>query len=212
MLDGVMREKSLSDIAYAKIKEKLMRGDFSEQNNYTSQNQLVDELQMSRTPIIGALQRLQYEGFVKIISNQGIVIQDITVKEMIDFFDARLAIELFSIKKAISMMTEDDFCNLKAIIERQKENYKDYFAWVQLDADFHQYLLEIPGNSVFIHMMNNVSERLFFSVSTRLKNNDRIQRFTDEHIQIIEHLRQGDLAQVLQVLEYHIESGKIALI
>lgn len=207
-----MREKSLSDIAYDKIKEKLMRGDFSAQNNYTSQNQLVDELQMSRTPILSALQRLQYEGFVKIISNQGIVIQDITVKEMIDFFDARLAIELFSIKKAISIMTEEDFRNLEAIIARQKENYTDYFVWVQLDADFHRYLLEITGNSVFIQMMNNVIERLFFSVSTRLKSTDRIQRFTDEHMQIVEHLRQGDLAQVLQILEYHIESGKMALI
>lgn len=47
----ITKKNLLKDVAYEKIKEKILRGD----DEYTSENSLVNELQMSRTPIREAL-------------------------------------------------------------------------------------------------------------------------------------------------------------
>lgn len=207
-----MKKIPLHEIAYQKIKEKIMRGDFIEQN-YTSQNQLVDELEMSRTPILSALQRLQYEGFVKIISNSGVIIQELSIKEINDFFDMRLAIEPFSLKRVIQVISDDDCKTLQELIAQQKEALasNDYFMWLQLDADFHQYLLEIEGNSAFLQVMSNIRERLFFNSTCYIRKNKNFAEYIDGHERICQALVERNLEMAVQELETHIQSGKIAL-
>lgn len=204
------KRKTLNDIAYEKIKEKIMKGDFIE-DNFTSQNQLVEELQMSRTPIVSALQRLQQEGFLRVISNQGVIIQELSVKEINNCFDMRLAIEPFSIKRTIQLLTADDFKNLDEIIKEQMNCYenKDYFNFAHLDADFHQYLMQVEGNGLFIQTMSNIRERLFYNSTCFLEKKNCMLDFINEHLRILEALKQGDEKLAVQELEDHIRNGKI---
>ncbi|GGG19181.1 GntR family transcriptional regulator [Paenibacillus abyssi] len=205
-----MKKVPLSEIAYVKIKEKIMRGDFGEEN-YTSQNQLVEELNMSRTPIVAALQRLKQEGFVKIISNQGIVIQEPTINEINDFFDMRLAIETFSMKQLGDLLTEEDFENLEEIIQDQLEcvENKDYLSFAQLDADYHQYLIQVGGNGLFFQTMANIRERLFLKTTYNLKKRQGMALAIEEHVNILEALKQGNLELAVARLDEHIQNGKI---
>ncbi|MBK5458114.1 GntR family transcriptional regulator [Peribacillus sp. TH16] len=206
------KRTTLNEIAYHKIKEKIMRGDFIEEN-YTSQNQLVEELEMSRTPIVAALQRLQNEGFVKVISNQGIAIQELSIKEINDFFDARIAIETFSIRNTIDMLKENDLATLYEMVNEQKQccENDDFFSFVQLDADFHYYLLEVEGNSLFLQTMSNISERLFYNSTCFLKKKQNMTKFIQEHIDILEALKQKNHHLAVHELEEHIRGGKISL-
>ncbi|MFJ7730153.1 GntR family transcriptional regulator [Neobacillus sp. NPDC097160] len=209
----MMKKKTtLNEIAYVKIKEKIMRGDFKEEN-YTSQNQLVEELEMSRTPIVAALQRLQHEGFVKVISNQGIVIQELSIKEINDFFDARIAIETFSIVNVMDMLKEHDFSILYEMVNEQKKccENQDLFGFVKLDADFHHYLLEVEGNSLFLQTMSNIRERLFYNSTNFMQKQQNMMRFIDEHIHILEALKLKNQYIAVNRLEEHIRGGKISL-
>ncbi|WP_126424773.1 GntR family transcriptional regulator [Brevibacillus marinus] len=204
----------LKDIAYRKIKEKIMRGDFLDSNS-TSENQLVEELQMSRTPIREALQRLQHEGLIKIISNQGIVIQELSIKETNDLFDMRIAIETYSLKKNVGFISQHDFKQLDDIIARQKQACaeRDVFSFIQLDGEFHQYLLELGGNSLFIQMMSNIRDRLYFDANRLHKRYpDSIARLIEEHVKITEALKKGDYELAVQELEQHLQNGKITYI
>ncbi|WP_412680580.1 GntR family transcriptional regulator [Brevibacillus centrosporus] len=55
-----MKKTYLKDVAYQKLKEKILTGHYSDKN-HTSENELVEEFEMSRTPIREALQRLPAE-------------------------------------------------------------------------------------------------------------------------------------------------------
>ncbi|MDQ0219413.1 GntR family transcriptional regulator [Peribacillus cavernae] len=202
----------LNEIAYVKIKEKIMRGDFIEEN-YTSQNQLVEELEMSRTPIVAALQRLQQDGFLKVISNQGIIIQELSIKEINNIFDMRLAIELFSLNKIIGQLTEDDFKNLDEIIEDQQKccESNDYFNFAHLDGDFHQYLLQVEDNSLFIQTMSNIKEKLFFNSTNFLRKRQSMMDFIQEHVRILEALKRGNTELAVKELEEHLQKGKLQI-
>lgn len=202
-------KKLLKDIAYEKIKEKILTGE----ETFMSENSLVEELKMSRTPIKEALYRLHHEGFVKIISNQGILIHDLSVKEMNDLIDMRIAIETFSLKQAVHQMTSDDFSNLRQNINRQKEALanNDYARFLEEDASFHLYLLEIVGNDIFIQMYKNARERQFSARAGRyLKNRPEvIASRIEEHEQILRFLELKDICAAVQELENHVTGGKL---
>lgn len=206
-MNGTSKKKLLKDIAYEKIKEIILKGE----DEFTSENSLVEELKISRTPIREALQRLHYEGLVRIISNKGFVIPELSLKERRDISNMRIAIETYSLEQAIEIITDEDFTNLENIIEEQKKANKngDLYAFLQNDAEFHQYLLEIVGNSMFINMYKNARERLFtIRDSKEMRNRpDVILRLIHEHEKILRFLKEKDIHSCKEELKQHLRSG-----
>lgn len=199
----------LKDTAYEKIKEKMIRGD----EEYTSENTLVQELSMSRTPIREALNRLQYEGFLKILPNRGIVFTELSAEERNELIDMRIAIETYSLRQAADRITDNDIQELTRIIGMQEEAYHagDFAELVEKDALFHHYLLEIVGNSQFIKMYRHARERQFTVRAGKwLKHQpDVLQTFIEEHRTILNAIIRKDIPAAVQHLVEHLEKGKL---
>src|SRR5699024_12253978 len=85
-----------------------------------TENSLVRELNMSRTPIREALFKLQHEGFLEIISNQGIVVNNMSINRLESLIDMRVAIESFSLRQEFIELNERDFLFLDSIIKLQE--------------------------------------------------------------------------------------------
>ena len=202
-----MKKETRKEQAYFQIKEKIIKGDFREKG-YTSENKLVAEMGMSRTPIREALHRLQSEGFVKILPKQGILIQEPSIRETNDYYELRLAIETFAIRKLKGLIVEADYAKLKDIIRCQKEVYelKDYETWMQYDIAFHGHLLDIVGNRLFCQLMLNIRERLSSDI---FKRKELFQDGIYEHEEILEALMQCDYELAEQKLYAHILGGKV---
>ncbi|RNB79143.1 GntR family transcriptional regulator [Brevibacillus nitrificans] len=199
----------LKDIAYEKIKEKGIKGE----EEYTSENYLVQELNMSRTPIREALNRLQHEGFLKIMPNRGIVFTELSVEERNELIDMRIAIETYSLRLASTQINDGDIETLSEIIKMQEKAYlaDDFVDLLEKDALFHQCLLEIVGNSQFIKMYRHARERQFTVRAGKwLKNKpDVLQTFIEEHRGILDAIIQRDIPVAVQYLEAHLKKGKL---
>jgi DNA-binding GntR family transcriptional regulator len=203
----IKAKKLLKDIAYEKIKEKIL----NEDDEYTSENSLVEMLQMSRTPIREALQRLQQEGFIKVLPNQGIMIPDLSVNEMNDITDYRIAIETTSLKQAVHLLKEEDFDHLSALIQKQMDAYSqnNTVLYLQHDVEFHLYLLQVVGNEWFIQAVENVSHRQH-RLHRRMKSNPQLLfARLQEHIRIVDFLKDKQTDSAVNELEAHLKNGKI---
>lgn len=208
-----MEKKFLKEIAYEKIKEKIIRGDYTD-NPYTSENELVRELNMSRTPIREALHKLEHEKLIKLTGN-GVIIQELSIKDTNDILDLRVAIEVFSLRKSIHLVKQKDIDELQKIIDEQQVAVanEDSYAFMQGDIRFHQYLLEIGDNDLFLEIMKNLRERLF-THGNRIFNKKagRMLKSLNEHKEIVEHLAAGNHPEAILTLERHIENGKLRLL
>lgn len=91
------QSKTLIEEAYRKIKEMIFEQKFASGQRLVSKD-LVDTLNMSRTPIINALNRLVQDGFVGFEGFRGFYIRPIDHQEVWDAFGVREALEAYTVE------------------------------------------------------------------------------------------------------------------
>lgn len=204
-----------SDIAYKKIKEMLFKGMLGN-GNPVSENTLVDDLKMSRTPIRAALQRLSYEGFLMIVPNQGIVICEPSLEETREKLELRVAVELYLLRKCMNSITPKDIEILHEIIDRQEETIRrsDLLGFFHSDVEFHTYILKNYKNETMSKIVLNFRER-FFTLSLQglaKRSAYRMENSLNEHKAIIAALERQDFVAAADLLENHIENSVLELL
>ncbi|WP_342539033.1 GntR family transcriptional regulator [Sporosarcina sp. FSL K6-1540] len=208
-MEEVSRKMYLSDIAYLKIKDLIIRDELS--GPIVSESELATLLNMSRTPIREALNRLQNDEFLEVYPKRGIYIKEMTVSETNDLMNVRLAIELFSMDKIGDVFQNHDLDYLenKVVEQEVAMGNEDIFNFIKLDLDYHEYLLKVTGNQYFVKTLNNVNDRIYHHGMKMFKRDlSRIQMSIDDHKVINGHLKNRDFTEARHALEQHIQTGK----
>src|SRR3954452_18423078 len=84
------------------------------------QEQIAQEMGVSRIPLREALKQLEAEGFVTIAPHKGAVVSTLSAEEAEELFALRLQLELWLLREAIPRMREADFAHLDAIIDESR--------------------------------------------------------------------------------------------
>lgn len=203
-----MSKVYLRDIAYTRIKELLLKGELK---GSISENELTGILDMSRTPIREALQRLKNDNFIEIFPNRGIFIKEVSIKETNDLMDLRLAIEIYSITRIEEIFTDADLEFLEKNVEAQKEarSKKDVYHFLKLDQEYHKRFLEVFGNEHFIKVLNDISDRLYLhGLKISKKRGITNWQSINDHTEINRCLKERNFDKVKTLMEEHIIRGK----
>lgn len=200
---------SKSEIAYGIIKEKIITG-FLPPRVTVSEDALIKELNMSRTPIREALQTLQKEGFVSVYPRKGIFITDITDELLTNIYDTRLINEPYIAQKSCGQISDDFLLGLKdkflhvppGMDEVELSNY-----FTQLDTEFHTTQYNYCSNHFIVDIMRIIDDhekrirRLCFDI---YDNNYCI----DEHVEMIECFLCRDSSKLVEKTIKHIERAR----
>ena len=81
---------------------------------FLSERQLADELGMSKTPVKAALERLEIEGFITVSPQSGILVRDLTLDELTEMYEIRLALEGFALRSMAGRLTKEQLERLEA--------------------------------------------------------------------------------------------------
>src|SRR5262245_25517969 len=140
--------------AYNEIKQFIQRGDLAP-GSFLAERQLADQLGMSKTPIRAALVRLEAEGFVTISPQQGILIRDLTVPEIVDQYEIRAALETYVVRTLAGKLTADQVARLRENLAAQEALTPEVDAapGVALDVEFHTLFSEFLGNREILGVM-----------------------------------------------------------
>lgn len=200
--------KNKTELAYEQIKRKIITGDISNRKPI-SVNGLAAELAMSKTPVRDALHKLQTEGFVRIIPNQGIIVQELTVAEVTQMYELRVAVEEYLVKRAITLLTETHIRHFRDLIDRQQtamEN-NDPFEFMNYDNEQHLYIHQVYYNPIIFDVVNRMTDRIFYGGVQALRIPGRMATVLEEHIRIVNALEARDAEQFNQALEHHFTQG-----
>lgn len=125
--------------AYLSIKGRILDLTF-EPGELLSETRLATELGLSRTPVREALKRLETDGLVDVVPQQGTFVSQIRREMVADAQYARSALECALATDAASLRTEEDVRQLQFNLSGQSlaVGQGDYAALYRLDEEMHQ--------------------------------------------------------------------------
>ena len=206
---GLLKEK-----AYLELKQRILDGTFAP-GTFLAERQLAQQLGMSKTPIRAALERLELGGFITVSPQQGILVRDLTIQDIADQYEIRLALETFVLRAVSGRLTDSQKDQLHGNLVEQEANTRggSVDQAVQLDADFHILFGEFLGNQEILRVMSHLRDKMRRIIARVYRlNPGRILTSYQEHSAIAEAVLLGDAALAAQRIEDHLEFGKQCLL
>lgn len=203
----------LKEVAYQRIKENILDEKFAP-GSFLSERELIEILDMSKTPIKNALTRLETEGFVTVSSKQGIIINELSLNRIIDIYNLRIALETYICAQIAGKLTAEqcDMLEKNLEITEEKAMQLDIKGFTRADHDFHLLLCECLGNQEIYRVLLNYQDHLQRITLLHLrKDPQRMQQFWQEHVNIYQFLKTGDLKSV-EFVEDHLQQSKQKLL
>jgi DNA-binding GntR family transcriptional regulator len=200
--------------AYDDLKSLFQNGTYAP-GDFLTEGELARRLKMSKTPVRTALTRLEMDGFVAVSPQQGIVVREPSIHEIIDLFDIRMALETFVVRKLAGNLTPDQTARLRQNLDAQARSVKehDHDAYTRLDTEFHILLCEFHDNREITHTMERLRGKLHLIIlGIQGRSPERMVDGWREHEAIAESVKQGRGDQAAQRIVQHIEWGKKFLV
>src|SRR2546421_12594 len=116
-----LQRSSLSGDAYTFVRALFLSGDRYSPGDKISVEELSRELGVSRTPLWGAIYRLEAEGIVEVVPRLGVYLIKYDPKRAIEIYVAREALEGMTARLAAERITQAEISALQASIDQQRE-------------------------------------------------------------------------------------------
>ena len=205
---AVFKSISLADQVFEKLESDIISGVYP-RGEVLTELKLVEQLNVSRTPIREALRRLEQERLIR-DSGKGSVVLGITLEDLEDIMDIRLRCEGLAAYYAAKNRTPEDARRLRQLSELQDFYFEkgDFDHLREIDDEFHESIYEISGRSVLmdtlrpLHRKTQRYRRSSFSIPARR------QKSINEHKAICDAICAQDAALAEKLVTQHIENAK----
>jgi DNA-binding GntR family transcriptional regulator len=194
----------LSEQVYRVLRDAICDGVFSD-HAHLVQNQLADQLQVSRTPVRDALLRLAQENLVRAVGARGYIVHALSERDLLDIYEVRLTLEIQGALLALPHFDAADIRRLDSINDNIKDpDYKDTDSY-ELNREFHIAVLEPCPNRLIVKILLDMWG---FPVSRRIFRRQIAEHHDGNeehgHEPIIEAIRARDAAALEAALSKHL--------
>jgi GntR family transcriptional regulator, rspAB operon transcriptional repressor len=195
----------LTEEAYRRLREGIMRGDFPT-GSVLAETEVARQLGSSRTPVRHALGLLLQEGLLEVGSRRQVIVRGFTPEHRAEILLLREALESVAVRRACEVMTLEDIDYLRLLLIRQRraarEGQNEDF--VDLDEEFH---LKISEGARLPLLYGFLSQLRGFVRVARLgspRSPEVLAKVVDEHEQLVDALEQRNVDEALSVLVAHL--------
>jgi DNA-binding GntR family transcriptional regulator len=164
---------------------------------------LAGELEMGLAAVEEALKLLVHDDLVVATPRHGLYVADVTLADLEQISETRLALEPLCARLAAERATADDLAVLEALCAAQKMT--DTPALFDLDHKFHQAIAQAAHNKYLARTLEHffgLSQRLWYLALPHL---DFLATAVDEHLNLSAAIRDGDADRAAQIMHDHVQ-------
>ncbi len=178
------------------------------------EQEIAENLGISRTPIREAFRQLESEGFISVTPRKGAVVSPITDKDVSEFYTIKSLLEGFAARTACEKLSPREIKkleNLNAQMKRcaEKGDIKGFF---RLDNQFHDTFLKSCGNEKLCVLVHNLVQQFERFRVTALSVPGRMGDSVKQHDEIINAFRKSDAALVETLVRANAEKSGYILV
>ncbi|MEW7006607.1 GntR family transcriptional regulator [Lentilitoribacter sp. EG35] len=205
------RPKSLRELALEHLRNRIIDGTLK-MGQILSERSISEELGVSKSPVREALAQLRDEGLVSIEPQKGARVFTLSKSEVAQICDFRQAIETAAFEIALARNPKALAKDMARVVKdmaaaRKADNETKYLA---LDTTFHQLIFQHCGNDYLSASYSRYVGKIA-ALRTHLANLPQHTALSfDEHVQLADAVRDGDMTVVRDLLAEHIDRTRQA--
>lgn len=193
----------LSEQAYQFLRSLILSRELGPGDVFT-ERKLADQINVSRTPLRAAINRLVGEGLVSRMANGAIVIRQVAIEELMEILVIRRLLEGEAAAQAAHRSSAADVAELLQESRRIVENNDlDFDAFWEYDDKFHVFLADASGKPLLAQYIRNLRDKARMCHVARMEKNFVQQAL--EHIAVLEAVAAGKPDEARQAMAAHID-------
>ena len=200
--------KSLKDHVYQYISGKINDGSLLPETKI-SEKMVVDDMNISRTPVREALIQLATEGYLQNIPRKGFIVKRVDKNKAGEVYSLLGVLEGFAASLSVDRMSQEDIHRLRHYYEQMETAIEtdDVKAYYNYQNRFHDIYIQKSGNQELIKMIQLLKKifiRQTYTVEKEGKSFKKVLKTTnEEHRIIITLFEQRDGSGLEQFLRDH---------
>lgn len=208
---------SLKDHVYEYISKRIQEGTIKP-NDKLNEQEICNELNISRTPVREALIELAADGLLDSEPRRGFRVKPLTLEKAKDLYMIIGSLDAMAATLALDVLTKDDIALMRELISQMdiavtNNRLDDYY---KLQVDFHNIYINKCGNEELIRILNQLKMR--FIRQGYDSNEKLLQIFTQtnkEHKIILDLMEKKDadkLEHYLRTVHWDVEYSNLDVI
>lgn len=200
---------SLAEQAYAQVKAMIF--DFAlVPGGRFSESELAQRINVSRTPLRQALQRLEREGFLQVFPKLGWQVAPLDFEVFDQLYDLRILLECHAVRRLAEAESRPALRELsQSWLVGEGERVSDGSAVGLLDERFHSALVHGTGNREMARVHDDVTERIRIIRRLDFTQSARVQATYDEHARILRAIARRRADEAERLIRAHIQQSKL---
>lgn len=186
------------------IRLSILQGHFRP-GDKLDQQEIADELAVSRIPVREALRMLDAEGMITIIPNKGAIVTVRTLEELSELYYIRGVLEGSAAERAAGHMDEQRIESMKAIIKLAKQT-NELNRLLKLNNDFHMLLYKAYPQPLTVNLIQQLRNKVapYNRIYLDLAGSNKAAAW-DDHRRIYEACRLRDPEQAKYETQRHLD-------
>jgi DNA-binding GntR family transcriptional regulator len=196
---------SRSEAAYRIIKEKIVTLELPPAS-LLNEAELMVELDLGRTPIREALQRLALENLVVILPRRGTIVADLNMSDLQKIFEMRLELEMYAVRLAAERATPAQITEMEALFAQSDEIIQrgDAHQLMHLDHQAHRLLARAAQNEFLEETLERLYSHGLRLWYVSLHKVSRLSEAIAEHRDIIAAVKAKDGQRAAEIMWTHV--------
>ena len=182
-----------------------------------SEQELCDELHVSRSPIREALRELEAAGLVYGEPNKGVTVKTLTPEDISSFFNIEYNLAEFSFCDHRDNLTDEQIKIFEKLLVDFEDSYnrKDVEKYVEVSDRFHIEIVNFSKNMFAIDFYKKIGSFANRIRYLAFKDQKRLKASYEEHVKIVKAILANDIPKALELFEEHrdksLEAATLAL-
>jgi len=213
-LDNSFKErKSLGQDVFEYLKNAIIDQTI-EPGSRLVESKIADMLCISRTPLREALHKLEREDWIEKNSSGRFQVVTFTKDDIEQTFGIRSVLEAYAARLAAENHQEKDLIPLEEKIKEFKIclEKKNNDKLQEINTQFHDLLYSLSKSPKLIKMINQLRAQISMFRQIILKQDEYARKSNDDHVKMLDAIKNRDGEAVEKLVREHILKGKNAVL
>ena len=197
-------KKTIRQQVYELLKDRIIN-DYYTPGARLSEQEICDDLHVSRSPVREALRDLEADDLVVGEANKGIRIRAFSEQDVKSFYEIELNFQLSSINDLPKKLSDSAISTFKEIRNDFEKTYKanDLQNYLNTCERLHREIVRLSTNTFFEPLYKKIGTLNHRFRLIALKNNERFKKSYIEHLDMIDAILDGDIPKAKEVINTH---------